>query len=52
MEQQTDNQQQLAKSIAAMPADVAEKAINALGGFASGFLSGYEAAKREAEKPA
>lgn len=48
MEHQTEKQQ-LADKLNAMPPMIAEKAINAIGGFASGFLSGYEAAKREQE---
>lgn len=43
-------QQALAEKLKEMPAHVADKAINALGGFASGFLSGYEAARAELAK--
>lgn len=42
-----DQQQGLAEKLQAMPEQIKTKAIDALGGFASGFLSGYEAAKAE-----
>lgn len=42
-------QKELAEKLKAMPAAIEEKAITALGVFARGFLSGYEAAQAEAE---
>ena len=47
-----EQQQALAEKLQAMPAQIAAKAIDALGGFASGFLSGYEAAKAEEKQNA
>ena len=40
-------QQNLSAKMSAMPKEIADKAVQALGSFASGFLSGYEAAKNE-----
>ena len=45
-----NEQEKLAEKIKAMPEEIKSKAIDALGGFASGFLSGYEAAKAEREE--
>ena len=42
-------QKDLAQRISEMPAEMQGSAINALGSFASGFLSGWEAAKADAE---
>lgn len=42
-------QQELAEKLKPMPKEIAHKVISAMGSFASGFLSGYEAAKAEAE---
>lgn len=40
-------QHDLSNRIKAMPKSLADKAAQAIGGFASGFMSGYEAAKNE-----
>lgn len=40
-------QHDLSNRIKAMPKSIADKAAQAIGGFASGFMSGYEAAKNE-----
>lgn len=45
-------QKKLAERLNEADRDVKAKAINALGIFANGFLSGYEAAKAEAETQA
>lgn len=42
-------QQELADKLKTMPKEIAPKAISALGSFASGFMSGWEAAKAETE---
>lgn len=42
-------QQHLSAKLNAMPKEIADKAVQALGSFASGFLSGYEAAKNESK---
>ena len=42
-------QQQLTERLKEMPEKALPKAISALGSFASGFLSGWEAAKAETE---
>lgn len=43
-------QQELSNRIKSMPKSLADKAAQAIGGFASGFISGYEAAKNELRK--
>ena len=43
--QYVTEQQNLSAKLSAMPKEIADKA--ALGSFASGFLSGYQAAKNE-----
>lgn len=43
-------QKALAERLKEMPAPIAAKAIDALGNFALGFQSGYEAAKAEAKE--
>lgn len=45
--QYVNEQQNLSAKLSAMPKEIADKAVQALGSFASGFLSGYQAAKDE-----